>query len=548
MYKTIIFIIGILLVTSCQSKYANQLKNLDDLLETEAAFVLDSLKKMNVSHLNRAEKAYYDLLWVSATDKNMISQPQDSILTEAEKYYTEKKDIYNQVRVKYYIAKYTISKDNKEVGFDLLKQAELLLMDSKKKYFHLEALIHYQLARVQLQLANYNDAKSYGDKSLKNFMYAKDTISAVHSLKILSNISSYEKDHIQAKKYLQQALEFLNNYNNKYDRKVYEVKAGVLNSLSILCRNTSDFENALKYNQKCIEIFSRTGNEVFSEYYYTKLSILMRLGQNDSARYYCNQVIKAAKKEDKHINLLNGYRSLAKIEEQEHNYEKACQFKDSSNYYKDLYNKENKSIEFTKLEKEYDLMRQEKVTIESRYYNLRFYFVLSMLSFVILIGGSGYYIRNRDLKIKNAQLAEKVRHTEWRFTLTKELIVENNTAYDELERLLYRSKLNNFDSKLYEEFDSTMVRQRESYSKRLFSTLAELDKTFTNNLKSLCPKMPPEDFIMALMIRHGWKMGDIAAVFHVTSEAARKRKGRLEKKISQKLKKEIKLDCFLSNL
>lgn len=548
MYKIIAFILGILLVTSCQYKYMEQLKDLDNRLETQADFVLDSLKKINVSRLKKAEKVYYDLLWASAADKNMISQPQDSILTEADIYYTKKHDVYNQIRVKYYIAKHVISKGEKKSGYNLLKQAELLLMDTDEKYPHLKALIHYQLAREQSQLLNYESAKYYGNKSLNNFIQAKDTVSAVHALKFLSNISMYEKKYIEAKMYLQKGLTLLNNYDVKHGKKIDEVKAGLLNSLSLLYRNMSDFKTALKYNQKSIETFSRSGDEVLSEYYYTRLSIFVQLNQNDSARFYCGNVIKAAQEAKKYINLLNGYRYLAKIEERQSNYQEACRLKDTFNYYKDLYNKEYNSIELMKLEKEYAIIQQEKAIIQSQYNNLRVYFVLAILLFIILISGSAYYIRHRDLKRKYAELIKEAKRSEWGFNLTKELIIENNTAYDQLEHLLYRSKLNNFDSKLYDEFGSTIDDQREHYSDKLLRTLVQFDQTFVNKLKHVYKRLPSQDIMMACMIRHGWKNIDIAAVFHVSNEAVRKRKSRLEHKISQKLKQKIKLEEFLCNL
>lgn len=550
MCKILKFIIGAFLLIACQTgnDYSAQLKKLDNLLDQETEYVLDSLQKIDISRLNEKEKAYYYLLQVCATDKKLIYHAQDSMLQIAKQYYQGTEDYYNLARVQYYLAKYTVKQGKQEAAYDLFKQAEMTISQDSNKYVHLEGLIYYQLARLQYQQANFQNSIEYCNKSFDKFIEVKDTISSAHSLKLLGQIYTNTKKYNEAHIVFAQALELINLIGNQKEKKVCEVKATILNAIGIVYRKTSDIPNALKYGKECIELFSRSEFKIPSEYYYNLLSAFDELNTTDSIKYYCNKMISAAIEDEKLVNITNGYKLLAKLEEKQGNYKKACLLKDSFNIYKDKYSTENKSVSFIDLEKKYDIVRKEKQILEAENNKLRSYGAIVFITALTIFTVGILFYKHRKLTIMYNQISEIVRHSEWGLSITKELILENNLAYEELQRILNRCKIRNTDSEVYKKFEEAFKRQKLNYSAKLFSTLTDFDKIFIKKMQKKYPSLNPEDIIISAMLRHNWSQNDIAAVFHVSSEAIRKRKARLKQKFLDKTSKDEELDEFLKKI
>lgn len=550
MCRVLKFIIGAFWLVSCEmgNDYRSQLKELDHLLDSKPKYVLDSLKKINVSGLNKSAEAYYHLLVASAKDKNLIYLTQDSTLHVAEQHYKGAKDYYNLARTQYYLAKYAANKDKKEAAYDLFKQAEMSLSQNKDEQSHLEGLIYYQLSRIQFQQGNYSNSVDYCNKSFDKFIKTKDTISAIHSLKLLGQIQTTNKRYDKAHIVLAQALDLINSQENQTEQKICEVKATVLSTISVLYRNTSDIPNALKYGKESIDVCSRQGFKVLSEHYHNVLSAFARLNTADSIKYYCNKMISTAKEEKRLVNIVNGYRLLAQLEEKQGNYKEACLLKDTFNIYKDKHNTEKKSATFIDIEKKYDIAQKEKLLLEAENSQLRSYGVILIVIILASSCGGILYYRHKKLIIKYNQLSEIVQHTEWGFSITKELISENNLAYDELQRILNRCKIRNTDSEVYKKFEEAFKRQKFNYSARLFSTLTDFDRVFIKKIQKKYPNLNSEDTIIAAMLRHRWTLNDIAAVFHVSSEAIRKRKARLKTKFLDKTNQGDNLEDFLRKM
>lgn len=550
MCKILKFIIGAFLLIACQrdNDYNAQLKKLDNLVDKEVEYVIDSLQKMDISQFNEEEKAHYYLLQVCSADKKLICLTQDSTLQIAKQYYQGIKDYYNLARVQYYLAKYMVQQGDKEAAYDLFKQAEMTISQDSNKYVHLEGLIYYQLARLQYQQVNFQNSIEYCNKSFDKFIEVKDTISSVHSLKLLGQIYTNTKKYNEAHIVFAQALELINLVGNQKERKICEVKATILNAIGIVYRKNSDIPNALKYGKECIEVFSRSELKIPSEYYYNLLSIFDKLNTTDSIKYYCHKIISVANEEGELISLMNGYKFLAQLKEKQGNYKEACLLKDSFNTYKDKYNTENKSASFIDLEKKYDIARKEKQVLEAENNKLRSYGAIVFITALTVFTVGILFYKHRKLTIMYNQISEIVRHSEWGLSITKELILENNLAYEELQRILNRCKIRNTDSEVYKQFEEAFKRQKLNYSARLFSTLTDFDKIFIKKMQKRYPNLNPEDIIISAMLRHNWSQNEIAAVFHVSSEAIRKRKARLKQKFLDKTSKDEELDEFLKKI
>lgn len=551
MCKILKFIIGAFSLIACQTgnDYSAQLKKLDNLLDQETEYVLDSLQKIDISRLNEKEKAYYYLLQVCATDKKLIYHAQDSMLQIAKQYYQGTEDYYNLARVQYYLAKYTVKQGKQEAAYDLFKQAEMTISQDRNKYVHLEGLIYYQLARLQYQRVNFQNSIEYCNKSFDKFIEVKNTISSIHSLKLLGQIYINNKKYNEAHIVLAQALDLINSQKNQKEKKICEAKASILNVLSIVYRKTSDIPNALKYGKECINLLSRSDFKIPPEYYYNVLAVFTKLNMIDSTKHYCNKIIsETANKEGQLISLMNGYKLLAQLEEKQGNYKEACSLKDTFNTYKDKYNTENKSASFIELEKKYDIAQKERQVVEAKNIKLRSYGAIVLITILTLFTLGLLFYKHRKLTIMYNQISEIVRHSEWGLSITKELILENNLAYEELQRILNRCKIRNTDSEVYKKFEEAFKRQKLNYSAKLFSTLTDFDKIFIKKMQKKYPNLNPEDIIISAMLRHNWSQNDIAAVFHVSSEAIRKRKARLKQKFLDKTSKDEELDEFLKNI
>lgn len=551
MYRSLLLIIHLLVFISCRTgrdDYAQQLHYLDEALEQQPEYALDSLKNIRVSHLTKAEKAYYFLLYAAANDKNLIYVPRDSTLLFSRNYYESTSDHYNLARTLYYLSKQYQLQNKKEIAYDLLKQAELSLKKDAEPHPHLEGLIHYQLARLQNRQSNLPEAEHYLEKALENFLSARDTISAVHALKSLSQIATSKKQFTSAREYLTEGLNLLDRLEETDNPKINEVKTGVSNSLSILYRNMSDIPNALKYARKCITIASQNDQGILSSYYHSMVMAFLGENQWDSTKHYCSLMIQAAQNGKKFINTINGYKLLAQIAEKEGNYREACSYLQQYNLYKDSLNENtNKSLTI-ELDKKYNLAEKERQLLKSENAKLRSYILISILIIILLLISIPLYNRHRKLKTDYKQLSETVKHTEWGFSVTKELIAANNLVYEELERILNRYRVGNVNSEIYNRFQDAFTRQKANYSSRLIAILTDFDQAFIKKFQKKFPHFSSDDTLMAAMVRHRWKVSDIAAVFHVSTEAIRKRKSRLAKKISTILKTNITLDEYLNEM
>lgn len=551
MYRSLLLIIHLLVFISCRTgrdDYAQQLHYLDEALEQQPEYALDSLKNIRVSRLPKAEKAYYFLLYAAANDKNLIYVPRDSTLLFSRNYYESTSDHYNLARTLYYLSKQYQLQNKKEIAYDLLKQAELSLKKDAEPHPHLEGLIHYQLARLQNRQSNLPEAEHYLEKALENFLSARDTISAVHALKSLSQIATSKKQFTSAREYLTEGLDLLDRLEETDNPKINEVKTGVLNSLSILYRNMSDIPNALKYARKCITIASQNDQGILSSYYHSMVLAFLGENQWDSTKHYCSLMIRAAQNGKKFINTINGYKLLAQIAEKEGDYREACSYLQQYNLYKDSLNENtNKSLTI-ELDKKYNLAEKERQLLKSENAKLRSYILISILIIILLLISIPLYNRHRKLKTDYKQLSETVKHTEWGFSVTKELIAANNLVYEELERILNRYRVGNVNSEIYNRFQDAFTRQKANYSSRLIAILTDFDQAFIKKFQKKFPHFSSDDTLMAAMVRHRWKVSDIAAVFHVSTEAIRKRKSRLAKKISTILKTNITLDEYLNEM
>lgn len=548
MWKKALVITLVGVVSSCNlfnRHYTKQLKDLDTQLEQYPRLVLDSLKKINPDQLNEYQQAYFYLLSASATDKNFIYLDNDSTLQIAAEYFEDHDEYYNLSRCQYYLGKYAYKRKKIKEAYKLYKNAETNYKQDPQDQ-HLLGLIYYQLGLIQKQQNNPQEAKTFFQKSYDLFIEVKDTINACYALRCKGAVQ--EKDYQAAQKDLFESLKLISRIKEKNEKGQF-IQNTILSAISLFYRKNGDLDLSIQYGKRCLASFQQQNKEIPSEYYNNLLIAFHKQHLSDSAKYYCNKMIKMAHKEKNGFNLINGYKFLSYLEEQKGNYQSACILKDKLNHIKDSINEIKNFNNILELEKRYDTSEAQRLLLKAENKNLKAYSLIIILVLTSLLIGLIVYHRMKKLKIQYDRLSEEVKHTGWGFLVTKEFINENHVAYDELERILNREKgFRNINDDLYNKLHEVLFQQKANYLGCLFDRLTSFDGNFGSKFQQLFPDCNTDELLMASMIHHKWKITDMTAILHSNVEAIRKRKSRLATKISNRLKKPIDLDEFLTNL
>lgn len=529
------------------SHFSPDLKELDELLDTDPKLVLDSLSHLDISGFKKADQAYFYLLEASAKDKNYQKLSSDSTLRIAEKYFSNTHDYYNIGRTQYYIAKYLFSVNNPTDAFVVLKEAENNINKNQPTDFHLLGLIYSQRGAIHARQGNYQEAQTYYEKSLISFTEINDTISMLMTAKQLVWSYISQEKFEQSKEVLINAINLIDKNKKIHSTSINKLHASLLNALSHYYQNTLNLKEAINSGKKAIEILEKNQLPVPSHLYCTLITSLQQANETNDINYYCNRMLLTAQKENNWVNLIKGYKLLISFEEAKGHFEKVCTLQKKYISLKDNYNKQLKFNEVITLEKKYNYSEKERLYYKAKNKNLwLFIFILILIviaSFLLLY----YSWLHRKLKDKNFRLSEQIKKVEWGFTLFKELIRDNSKQYTQLESILNRYAVT-VPSQLFEEFRSLHHTQQISYSQRLFLSLTNINKEFSQKLKRAHPDLAPNEILLASMIHYQWELEDIAQVFQTSLEAIQKRNSRLKTKLERKHPNIENLEEYLSKI
>lgn len=540
----ILITLGVFACDTQLTPYMEQLTQWDKALENNPETIGDSLATLNVAKLNKAEKAYYYLLEAAVADKNLKQLKNDSTLLISERYYNSKKDYYALARTQYYLSKY---QEDPQKIYELLKTAEINFEKSPKDDYHILGLIYYWLGQIQYKQYNLVEAEQYYKKSNQIYSHIKDSLYMAYSLRQLSRIYSTQKKNKLAKDNLAEVLRIISRIDDKKDKHLSQLYASILNNQSLLFQKIGDIDSALIISRKCISILEERDISIKSPYYFVIINIFQQKGELDSCEYYNLKMKDAAEKENNLFNLVNSYKNLSQIEEEQGNYKKACEFRDKFNEVKDKLNSNHEKEVLKELEQKYALAEREKENLRDRNRSLWYFTISLTIALTASIVALYFSWIHRKLKVKNAHLSEEIAKTQWGFALSKELIADNSSAYEKLELLLIKN-IKLIPNKVYYEFENSLKAQKEEYSQRLFSALTNIDNNFIEKLQRRFPDLNIDEVMLAYMLRHDWDINDIAQVFRITFEAFKKRKYRLKIKILGVENNKISLEDYLNKM
>lgn len=540
----ILITLGVFACDTQLTPYMEQLTQWDKALENNPETIGDSLATLNVAKLNKAEKAYYYLLEAAVADKNLKQLKNDSTLLISERYYNSKKDYYALARTQYYLSKY--QKELQKI-YELLKTAEINFEKSPKDDYHILGLIYYWLGQIQYRQYNTSEAELYYKKSNQIYSEVKDSLYMIYSLRQLGRIYSNQKSFDLAKKNFAEALNILDNIDDVNSTQITQLYASILINQSLLFQKTGDLDSAFVISKKCISIIEKRNIPIKSSFYFIFIKILKLKGEIDSCKYYGIKMKNAAFKENNLFNLVNCYKTLSQIEEEQKNYQKACEFNSKYNELKDELNSKHEREILKELEQKYALAEKEKENLKDRNKSLWYFTISLTIALTASIVALYFSWIHRKLKVKNAHLSEEIAKTQWGFALSKELIADNSSAYEKLELLLTKN-IKLIPNKVYYEFENSLKAQKEEYSQRLFSALTNIDNNFIEKLQRKFPELNIDEVMLAYMLRHEWDINDIAQVFRISFEAFKKRKYRLKVKILGTDNNKISLEDYLNKM
>lgn len=540
----ILITLGVFACDTQLTPYMEQLTQWDKALENNPETIGDSLATLNVAKLNKAEKAYYYLLEAAVADKNLKQLKNDSTLLISERYYNSKKDYYALARTQYYLSKY--QKEPQKI-YELLKTAEINFEKSPKDDYHILGLIYYWLGQIQYRQYNTSEAELYYKKSNQIYSEVKDSLYMIYSLRQLGRIYSNQKSFDLAKKNFAEALNILDNIDDVNSTQITQLYASILINQSLLFQKTGDLDSAFVISKKCISIIEKRNIPIKSSFYFIFIKILKLKGEIDSCKYYGIKMKNAAFKENNLFNLVNCYKTLSQIEEEQKNYQKAREFNSKYNELKDELNSKHEREILKELEQKYALAEKEKENLKDRNKSLWYFTISLTIALTASIVALYFSWIHRKLKVKNAHLSEEIAKTQWGFALSKELIADNSSAYEKLELLLTKN-IKLIPNKVYYEFENSLKAQKEEYSQRLFSALTNIDNNFIEKLQRKFPELNIDEVMLAYMLRHEWDINDIAQVFRISFEAFKKRKYRLKVKILGTDNNKISLEDYLNKM
>lgn len=538
---SILIVLGVFACDTQLTPYMAKLTQWDKTLEDNPQAIADSLTTLDVAKLNKAEKAYYYLLEAVVANKKLELLENDSTLLVAEKYYKNRKDYYALARTQYYLSKY---KEDPQEIYELLKTAEINFEKSSKENYYILGLIYYWLGQIQYKQMNLSEAELYYKKSIDIYTNLKDSLYIAYNLKQLGRMYSNKKDYNLAKRKLSEALQIISSIDNDHDQQITQLYASILNIQSFLYQKTNNINEAIISSKKCITLLEDRDILVKSPYYPAIINIFKQKGEIDSCKHYSLKMKNAAEKENNLFNLVNCYKNLSKIEEEQGNYKKACEFNLRFNELKDKLNSNHEKEVLKELEKKYALAEKEKENLRDRNRSLWYFTISLTIALAASIIALYFSWIHRKLKVKNAHLSEEIAKTQWGFALSKELIADNSSAYEKLELLLTKN-IKLIPDKVYYEFENSLKAQKEDYSQRLFSALTNIDNNFIEKLQHKFPELNIDEVMLAYMLRHEWDINDIAQVFRITFEAFKKRKYRLKVKILGNDNNKISLEDYL---
>lgn len=491
----------------------------------EALKLLDSI--VDPKKLSKNDYMNYIVTLVQAKSKLNLDIRSDTLIFEAESYFSQKQDYYKAALANIYAGNVNYSnkipekalgnylqgedyakKDNNNlligrsqnnIGFTYFEQE---MMDSAITYFRKTCA---SFDREQLKTKNID---SYKMMTLTAMGRAQSAIEQTDSA-----YACYEKALLLAKK----------TNNQKY--------IGILmNNISVQFREQKEYEKALSYLHQALTYPIDSENVL--RVYFNKSRIYSLINQPDSCKYYLESISEQLPNiKDKYF-LQGIYKSLADYYGQDNEQEKSLYYR---NLYTETYKKINTSNNSRRLletEKQYQLsiLQKEKDEAAQKLYIGAGIFVAIIILIIIWFRYKHFrykYLKEieknellkkqYDLKIENLSFLKKIYHNivcEW-ISIDKE-VEALATEYGATEKPTIYKRIKQLLDNLQEKTDQQLIQsakahiEKEPYGKEI---LAELDE---------------DDLLLLGLCFYDYSKSDISSILDIPIQKVYTRKLKLK--------------------
>lgn len=515
-------------------------KNIDTIIETcetlvdinpDSAYVLLDDLQIN-EYTNPRILAEFVLLYCKATDKLYKKNKYDSLLVQTIETFRTYDDIPKLALANYYAGRIAHNNHN-------LKNAAQYYLASleecnKINDNELKARNYYYMGAMHQSQFNYTQAINSYTESERYFDIANN-----NKYKNLIYISIADCYNLNQKSdsafiYYDKAIEYAKSSKNEI-------------GLSHALKNKGIAYRKINKNKEAIECIKQsfsanTTPENKANRYITLAYIFKDINENDSARYYQEEVAKISKHVNDHLRLLSIYLNLSQIEEQTNNYKEAL------GYYK-LYTASSDSVISAK--KQATLIEVEKKYNNERLENLnnkllaeRLTLTIFIVILVILIIGAAYIINNankkKEQRIIQAEttletLNRMVSDYEAKDNKLKKLLLHNLEVSKKVA--LMHAQSPDKSKSFLQKFNEVMYGEQTDYSlnwQELYETINELYDNFELKLSHRYPNLTDKEIQLCCLLKAEFRTDEIAFILQLSVYSIHKRKTDIRKKLSTK--------------
>ncbi len=438
-----------------------------------------------------------------------------------------------------------------------------------------EAQVLQSIANVYMDIDDAASASKYFQRGILIFSHFPERIEFGDALNNYGDFLMHEKKYDSALLFFRKALNIYKELDNKPAIGVAYQNIGAAQIK--LHRNIP----GLSYLRKAFSIFQK------AEDYYDLSSVSLDLGKafsdmgnSDSAKYYLQKSLSISQKSGKTLDRKNALFHLYELHKNEGNYKEALDYYTHYTHFKDSLDnismKKNLQhlevkYEAAKKEKELQHIKDQQLTAEAQ---RRFLFVSLILVFVFmgLIISVLVLKRKKDKQINQQKVlvqekekrliqSELEHHKALEEQINKELelktkqlathamtMMQKNMLMQELRKSLEdlaqktgeKSSLKQIMRKIEQGLD---VDKDWDLFRMYFE---QIDDSFFEKLKEINPKLTPNDYKLAALMRLNMNIKEMASVLNISTDSLKNARYRLKKKLN--LPNEVKLPVFLRKL
>jgi tetratricopeptide (TPR) repeat protein len=535
-------LIVFLFATSCNKE--NDKEVLQRLIELDAEIdmhpqqVSDSMKRLDVNHLSRSNRAYYGLLKVISDDKTYVKFTSDSLINAVSDYYRlHDRRNSNYIRALAYqgIVRTRMGIKDSTV-FEPLKEADRLLSSLSPPNPSLGYLIYYFLGNIHYNNRNYSTANDY---FLQTLNYAKSENDSTHIFDTYLALywnEMQQKDFNKGKLYLDSLSSF---FHILPDKDYF-----ILNAQSIYYDIIDEPKEALERAKLMLNLNKE--NTDLSRVYFNISDRYVGLGQLDSAMYFAQKAIELVA-DSTYFYYHLYFQNVADIAEKQSDYALANKYrKRSAELYKNSVN-DRLNTQIAELEKKYDLTEAENATLRAKQQNFRIIIAALLLVIVLIFIAmsawrtkkiSQMQLQQAELTLQQQQLQanllkEEAGKRKWLLQLYSHISDKLTSLHGEVEALSQRYISS--QPKVYKEMEK-IVKNTDTALRDITKMLATDDETFYayTHLSDKEGFFNANEKVLLMLLACDADNRQLATFMNTTVESIRVRKSQLKKKMIEK--------------